>query len=293
MSFTPDELQAFNDILEKKLSAHRREMERVFEQRLQTFRRELEQRLNTAQQELLRTLAQRLGEQQRGLQATLQEKLNSQQSTIAQTVGQEVRLRQQQQQPQFAGIVDRALAAQLLAIEELLNQRLMPQEIDDSVMSMSEYAPHFETIEVQTELPWEDLMDIFGKALDERFTTLNESTQAALHSVEQYFAAQLHSIQGQFQDIALHTRPTQAYSGNLTNMQEVFQSIEQLERIIESMQVAMTANHALLSNRLYHHQQLSGERAHGTNAPVPPARLSHPNSTNANSPLSLNGEHGG
>jgi hypothetical protein len=31
---------------------------------------------------------------------------------------------------------------------------------------------------------------------------------------------------------------------------------------MESMQVAMTANHALLSNRLYHHQQLPLERAH-------------------------------
>jgi len=67
-------------------------------------------------------------------------------------------------------------------------------------------------------------------------------------------------------------------------MQEVFQSIEQLERIIESMQVAMTANHALLSNRLYHHQQLPLERAHpGSRPPTPSAS---PDNTHTGDPLS-------
>ncbi len=49
MSFTPDELQSFNDILDKKLSVHRREMERVFDQRIQTFRRDLDRRLSILQ----------------------------------------------------------------------------------------------------------------------------------------------------------------------------------------------------------------------------------------------------
>jgi len=35
------------------------------------------------------------------------------------------------------------------------------------------------------------------------------------------------------------------------------------------MQVAMTANHALLSNRLYHHQHLPLERAHPASLPEP------------------------
>ena len=48
-------------------------------------------------------------------------------------------------------------------------------------------------------------------------------------------------------------------------MQDVFTSIERLERIIESMQMAMTSNAALLSNRVYHHQQLPLERAHPGN----------------------------
>ena len=281
MSFTPDELQAFNDILEKKLSAHRREMEHVFEQRLQTLRRELELRLYTAKQELFQNLTQKLGEQQHRLQAILTSKLSAQHATIAQVVGQEVRLRQQQQQPQFASLVDRALAAQLLAIEELLNQRLAPQLGGDDVLPPSEFAPQFETIEVQTELAWEDLMDIFGKALDERFANLHESTQSALRNVEDYIAAQLQNIQSQLQDSVIHDRQASVSSGNLSNMQEVFQSIEQLERIMESMQVAMTANHSLLSNRLYHHQQMPGERAHGTTS-TSAVQPSHPEDANEN-----------
>ncbi len=44
MSFTEDELQAFNSILEQRLSVHRREMERVFDQRMNEYRRDLDQR---------------------------------------------------------------------------------------------------------------------------------------------------------------------------------------------------------------------------------------------------------
>ncbi len=286
MSFTPDELQAFNDIFEKKLSAYQHEMEGVFDQRLNTLRREVEQRVQTVQQDVL----QKLGEQQQHFQASLQQKLTAQQVDIIQTVSQEV----QQQQPQLEGIVDRALAAQLLAIQEMLDQHFSLQPEEDEVVapSMSEHTPQFETIEVQTDLPWEDLIDIFGRVLDERFTVLNDSTQSAMRNLEQYFVVQMRSIQTQLQDIAIHNRQTQTHSGNITNLQEVFQSIEQLERIIESMQVAMTANHALLSNRLYHHQQMSYERAHGNNS-APQARLSHPVGTSANSPLSLNSERGG
>jgi hypothetical protein len=291
MSFTPDELQAFNDILEKKLSVHRREMEGVFDQRLRTLRREVDQRLLAVQQDIMHTLTQKLSEQQQHFQASLQQKLTTQQMNIIQAMSQEVRQRHQQQQPQLENIVDRALAAQLLAIQEMLDQQFSLQPEEDGVLPMSEHAQQFETIEVQTDLPWEDLIDIFGKVLDERFTPLHDSTQSAMRNLEQYFVVQMRSMQTQLQNIASHNRQSQTHSGNITNMQEVFQSIEQLGSIIESMQVAMTANHALLSNRLYHHQQLSLERAHGNN-PTPPARLAHPNGTNANSPLSLNGERG-
>ena len=72
-------------------------------------------------------------------------------------------------------------------------------------------------------------------------------------------------------------------------MQEVLRGIDHLERIIESMQVAMTSNLALLSNRLYHHQQLPLERAHpstrahatpsnGVTAPLPVVKEHRENS---------------
>lgn len=300
MSFTPDEIQAFNDILEKKLAAHRREMERGLEQRLQTLRREFEQRLNALQQEVVRVLTQKLGDQRRDVQTALSEKLNAQQISLAQTVSQEVRQRQQQQQPQLEGLIDRALAAQLLAIEELLSQRLSLQSSEDISAPIGEHSPQFEAIEVQTELPWEDLIDIFGKALDERFVTLNETMQSAMRNLEQYFAIQVRTMQVQLRESSLYNRQPQPYSGNPSNMQEIFQSIEQLERNLEAMQVAMAANHAMLSNRLYHHQQLSMERAHNNNSsmpsptpPTPPARLGHPNGTGGNSPLPLNKEQSG
>ena len=291
MSFTADELQSFNDILEKKLAAHRREIERAFDQRLQTLRREIEQRFITAQREIITTLTQKLAEQQKGLQATLSQKLNTQQMSITQALGYELKQRQQHQQPQLESLVDRSLAAQLLAIEELLNQRLSLQPFDDTALQIGGHPPPFEAIEVQTDLPWEDLIDIFGKVLDERFAKLNESTQAAMKSWEQYLSGQLHTLQVQLREEILYAaRQPQAYTGNLNSMQEVFQSIEQLGRLIESMQVAMTANHALLSNRLYHHQQLPLERAHASNHALS-TNTSHPDGTNASTPPSLTGEH--
>lgn len=273
MAFTADELQAFNDILDKKLSAHRRDMEHFFEQRLTAFRREVEQRHIAAQQETLRVLTQKLVEQQSKMDTILHQQLTDQHMRIVQSVNQEVR---KQQEHHFSGtdplegIVDRSLAAQLLAIEELLNQRLAFQSFDEvsfplSSVATGEHGPHFEAIEVQTELPWEDLMEVFGKALDDRFATLGDRAQTATQQLERQLSARIAALQHQIFDGLSHIQ-VHSYSGNLTNIQEVFQSIEQLERIIESMQVAMTANHALLSNRLFHHQQLPLERAHPTHS---------------------------
>lgn len=288
MSFTADELQSFNDILDKKLSAHRRDMERLFDQRLNKFRQEVDQRLLAAQQEIIRVLAQKLGEQQSSMTTILQQQLADLQMRFAQTVSQEVKQRQAQQAPetdhteQIEGIVDRSLAAQLLAIEELLNQRMVYQSPEDVAMSMvsGEYGPQFEAIEVQTELPWEDLMEVFGKALDDRFATLGARVQTATQHMEHQLSSRISALQHQLFDELSHLQ-VHSYGGTLTNVQEVFQSIEQLERVIESMQVAMTANHALLSNRLFHHQQLPLERAH-------PAHSTNP-SSNTTSVQSPNG----
>jgi hypothetical protein len=283
MSFTADELQSFNDILDRKLAIHRQEMERTLEQRLQILRREIEQRLLATQQEMTGSLTQKLTEEQKSLQTLLHQKFSDQQITLTQSFSTEVRQRQQQQQPQLEGMIDRALAAQLLAIAELLNQRLALPTTDDVKLQPGEQPQSFGTIEVQTDLAWEDLLDIFGKALDERFATLNEATQAMFSSWRREVSTQLAAL-----------RP-QPYTGSMTNMQEVFQSIEQLEHLIESLQVAMTANHAMLSNRLYHHQQLPLERAHVSNrksaTPVTPASQIPPNSTGSHTSQVLTGEH--
>lgn len=290
MSFTADELQSFNEILEKRLTAQRQEFERALEQRLQTHRREMEQRLIAVQREIISTFIQRLSEQHKALQTTLGQKLNAQQLNVTQAVSYEIKQRQQPQ-PQWEGLVDRALAAQLLAIEELLNQRLSLQPLDDAGLQVGEHPPHFEAIEVQTDLPWEDLVNIFGKVLDERFIQLSESIQATTRGLEQYLSEQLHALHTQVRDGIVHATQLQTYPENLSSIQEVFRSIEQLERIIESMQVAMTANHALLSNRLYHHLQLPLERAHASSH-TPSTNTLHPNGTSATGPHALSGEHG-
>ena len=276
MSFTADELQSFNDILDRKLSAHRQDMERLFDQGLNKFRWEVDQRLIAAQQEVIRVMAQKLGEQQSAINTMLQQQLTDSYMRISQIVGQEVRQRQAQQPPetdhteQIEGIIDRSLAAQLLAIEELLNQRMVYQSPEEEAIAMtnSEHGPQIEAIEVQTDLAWEDLMDVFGKALDDRFAILGDRAQTATQRLEHQLSSRMSTLQHQLFDELSHLQ-VHSYEGNLTNIQEVFQSIEQLEHVIESMQVAMTANHALLSNRLFHHQQLPLERAHPTHSTSP------------------------
>jgi len=278
MSFTEDELQSFNTILEQRLQAHRREMERVFDQRMNEYRRDLDQRLVTVQQDTLRTWSQKLSEFQGRLDMVLSEKLNTQQTHITQPISHDVKESQQQ----LEGSRERMLTGQLLGIEQLLSQELTLQLVDEASVRTGVAAPaQLQAIEVQTELPWEDLMEVIGKAFDERLSTLNEATQRSLKNLEQYLSVRLHSLRDEF----MRTRGQQTtYDGSITSIQEVLHSIEHLERIIESMQVAMTANHTLLSNRLYHHQQLPLERAH------PGGHVHTVPNNNANTQFSIAGE---
>ncbi len=280
MSFTEDELQSFNTILEQRLTAHRREMERVFDLRMNEYRRELDQRYVHVQADSLHTLSQKLSDLQIRLDSDLNEKLNALQMRITQTISYGVEQRQQQ----VEGGIDRMLAAQLLGIEQLLNQfssRLMPGETTIT----TGVSTQLEAIEVQTELPWEDLIDVIGKTLDERLSMLNEAIQRSLKNLEQYLSVRLHSLRDEFLRNQAQGQGQQAlYNGNATTIQEVLHGIEHLERIIESMQVAMTSNHALLSNRLFHHQQLPLERAH----PADDHTRSMPNGSST--PLSLTEE---
>ncbi|HJT56852.1 MAG TPA: hypothetical protein VJ761_10175 [Ktedonobacteraceae bacterium] len=259
MSFTEDELQSFNAILDQRLAAHLRETERIIDERVYEFRRDIEQRILAVQQDTVRKLAQKVSEYQNVVDAVLNEKFRTQQKSMAEIVIQDTEQRQQQ----FENSVDRMLAAQLLGIEQLLSQQLAAQSLDESILQVGASPAQLEAIEVQTDLPWEDLMDVIGKALDERFAILNDSMQRTVKNLEQYLSVRLHSLRDEF----LRGQPhPPSYNGSMTNIQEVLHGIEHLERIIESMQVAMTANNALLSNRLYHHQQLPLERAHPSNS---------------------------
>jgi hypothetical protein len=258
MSFTEDELQSFNTILESRLTAHRREMERIFDRRMIEYRRELEQKFVTVRADVLQAMSQKLSDLHVRFDTVLSEKLNLQQTRITQKIGSEV----EQKQQRFEGRIDQMLAAQLSGFEQLLNKHSSQQVTGDTSITAG-IPSQIEAIEVQTELPWEDLIDVIGKALDDRLAMLNEAIQRSLKNLEQYLSVRLHGLR----DEIVRNQPSghsqqNLYNGNVPSIQEVLHGIEHLERIIESLQVAMTSNHALLSNRLFHHQQLPQERAH-------------------------------
>jgi hypothetical protein len=257
MSFTEDELQSFNTILEQRLTAQRKDLERFFEQRIIETRRENEQRFFSMQQELVRNMTLKLTEMQGRLDSMVSEKLQMQQTRITQSLNLDA---EQKNQRMESGIA-RLLEEQLPAIEQLLNKQLEPltqESLDDTVMAVNGVQP-LEAFEVQTEIPWEDLSDMIGRALDERLSVLNEAISRSLQNLEQYLSVRIHSLRDEF---ARTQSPPGTLNGSQTSVQEVLHGIEHLERVVESLQVAMTANHALLSNRLYHHQQLPLERAH-------------------------------
>jgi len=259
MSFTEDELQSFNTILDRRLQACQRDMERVLDRRMNEYRRELDQRLGTVHVDVQRGVSQKLSDFQVRLETMLSEKLNTQPARLIQALNREI----EQRQKQIEGNIDRMLAAQLLSIEQLVSHFSSRNGLEDAVFS-EDVPEQLDTIEVQTELSWEDLMDIIGKALDDRLSVLNDSIQKSLKILEHYLSIRLHSLRDEF--LRNKTQGHQAFSEeDPTNIQEILHGIEHLEQIVESMQVVMTSNHALLSNRLYHHQQLPLERAHNTN----------------------------
>ena len=278
MSFTEDELQSFNTILEQRLNAHRRDMERALDQRMNEYRRELDQRLMTVQADVQRNVSQKLSDFQVRLETIMSEKLITQPARIIQTFNRDIEQRQQQ----FEGNIDRMLAAQLLGIEQLITHFSSRNDSGDTVIP-ADVPAQLETIEVQTELSWEDLMDIIGRALDDRLSSLNDTIQKSLKSLEQYLSVRLHSLRDEL--LRNKTQGHQAfYEEDSPNIQEMLHGIEHLEQIIESMRVVMTSNHALLSNRLYHHQQLPFERAHNANDHARPI------SNGVNTPLTITEE---
>ncbi len=262
MSFTPDELQSFHTILEQKLGQQRRELERSFDQRMHVFKREMDQRLAFTQQELVRTFLLHLADQYRKLKEVINQRTESQQVHGGMGEPNGTGIKQQ-----LEDIVERALDTQLISFDQLLNERFAPAS-DGSTYSV-DTSSEFDEIEVQTEIPWDDLTNAVSNALDARLASLDESFSASFKNIEQFLSVRLQSLREELlheqHDMHMHEeRAVQPFDGTITNMQDMFTSIERLETIIESMQVAMTSNHTLLANRLYHHQQLPLERAHGS-----------------------------
>ncbi len=247
MSFTPDELQALNAILDQKMAELLSELEQFFDRKTQSIRQELAQ-----------------------------------------------------QQQQLADSIEHSFATQLLAFEQLINQHLPvaskdnhdplqpPQPLRVPTEYTNQPQTSFEAIEVQTEIPWEDLIDLLNTALNERFITFNTSLQARLQDAAHAVSSQIQLLRDEFhkeQPIASSSGmpggqrttnggqgrrdgqgqaavPTSLSVPTEAEMQDILTSINQLESVVESMQVAMTANNTLISNRLYHHQHLPVERAH-------------------------------
>jgi hypothetical protein len=258
MSFTEDELQSFNTILEQRLQAHQRAMERAWDQRMIEFRRELDQRLGTVHAEVLRSVSQKLSDIQVKFETTLSEKFNLQPSQLMKAFQHEIEQRQQQTE----GNIDRMLAAQLLGIEQLVSHYSQGQDLRET-FHIEHVPAQFDAIEVQTELTWEELMDIISRALDDRLSAMKTAIQKSLKNLENNFSVRLQSLR---EDIFYDKSDGKhsLHQGDTTGLGEILRGVEQLEQVMESMQVVMTSNHALLSNRLYHHQQLPFERAHVT-----------------------------
>ncbi len=274
MSFTQDELQALNTIFDQKMAILRRDLERSLDQRMLGLRRDFEHRLTLVLQDLLRGQSRRLFDLHHKSRDSLYQRLELQQARTSQLIQQETEQRQRQQQ-QLEDIVERGLAAQLLAFEQLLNQRLSSLTSELPVAYSGEAPPDFDAIEVQTEIPWEDLVDLIARELDERLNALSTLVLDRLRAVEGSLLAQFHSL-----SVELHQRqspvPGESSSETAGNIQHIVASLEQLERLIEAMQVTMTANSALISNRLFHHQQLPLEQAHPSRPITPPVQAAEP-----------------
>lgn len=266
MSFTQDELQVLNALFDQKMMVLRRELERTFDQRMQTLRREFEQQVASTLQDALRGLVRRFLEQQHKLRDSILQRINQQHEAMQHTLTDMYPQRQQQLEDN----IDRSLAAQLLAIEQLINHHFSSAATDIQVLSPAQSsATNFDAIEVQTEIPWDDLIDLLNNALNERFATFNTTLQTRLREVEREVALQVQTLRDDLH--REHSSPLSSPSSfggsrqTNVNLQEILASVNQLERVVESMQMAMTANSTLLSNRLYHHQRLPMERAHPTN----------------------------
>lgn len=183
MSFTQDELQSFNAILEQRLAIHRQELEYTIDRRLRMLSHEVEQHLIATQQYLVSTLPQRVLE------------LQPERKSVAQPNPQALIKEGERQRQQVVELVENALANHLLAIERLIQQRPASPASDQTPTTIPESFPDLNNIEIQAEIPWNELADVVEKALDERLTSLNESIKLSFQNMQQDLLAQLQNSQ--------------------------------------------------------------------------------------------------
>lgn len=183
MSFTQDELQSFNTILEQRLAIHRQELEYTFDRRLRMLTHEFEQHLIATQHYLMSALPQRVLE-------VLPER-----KAAAQPDAQILIKEGERQKQQVVDLVENALANHLHAIERLIQQHATSSTSDLTPTRVPEDFSDLNAIEIQAEIPWNELTDVIEKALDERLTVLNESIQSSFQNMEQYLLTQLQNLQ--------------------------------------------------------------------------------------------------
>jgi hypothetical protein len=256
MSFTEDELQAFTTILEQRFAVHRQEMEQVLAERINTVQQTTEQILEQGVQDLHRAVDQvfvsRLELLEQTMDRILYQGMHSLQQSLEQLLDQRL------------NILQHSLELRLVA-----SQREQAALLEEW---LTEQSKRFEAIEIQTELPWDELMGMVGRALDERLAFQQNIFQSQIKSLEQMLAQRLLALSDEFS--RSQTAATQPRGVVSAAAQEgsaaTLRGIEQLERVVDALQTAMTANHALLSNQLSHHQQLPPDRAHPLASVRPP-----------------------
>jgi len=212
------------------------------QEELQSFHSVLEQRFQAHQQEVEQAFDQRIAVFRR----YSEQRLDAMQQEILRVMSSKL--------SEFQGQIEAFLSEKLNAWQQALASR---EEMHNAGLLNGHQ--QLEAIEVQTELPWEDLAHVIGQTLDERLASFKEETHRLLNQQEQQIATHLNGIQHELAGKDLQPQEPQGESPVLEGL---LQGIEHLERVIESLQVVMTANHALLSDRLYSHQQQPIERAH-------------------------------
>ena len=257
MAFTQDELQSLHSIFDEKLAAQRRDLEHLFEQRLETQRHDIEHRLLLGQRELQHVLNNRLDERNKEASESLQEGLRVLQLRLDQVLVQHIDRHQQAQLREFEASVENTLAAQLLAFEQLLSQHLSVNgspvgEVREPVMYSAPTAQQdLGVIEVQTEIPWDDLVELVDRTFVNRLDGLQQALTDVVKDSQHAIVEQMRTLRTSFEPP--HVQVTDS---------ALVQAVEQLERLVESMQVALVANDTFLANRLSLHQQLPSEQAH-------------------------------